>query len=201
MRITLTLSEKLEDLIAKKGKKASVIAGEMEISESMISKYRNDKQPTLDSLVKLAKYFNVSTDYLLGLTDAPSADVKARAVEEYTGLSAESVEYLHRLRQQGNTDNTTMINFLLNDARYTRGIGRSVLEALRFFMEYDDKTPKSMQVHIDGAITEYSRNDRMIRSTAMKLDERIIENAVLEEIKRILIELKSAQRGDNNGKH
>ena len=68
-------------------------------------------------------------------------------------------------------------------------------------MEYDDKTPKSMQVHIDGAITEYSRNDGMIRSTAMKLDERIIENAVLEEIKRILIELKSAQRGDNNGKH
>ena len=100
MDIKLTLSEKLEDLIAKKGKKASVIAREIDISESMISKYRNDKQPTLDSLVKLARYFNVSTDYLLGLTDAPSADVKARAVEEYTGLSSDAVQFLHDYKEE-----------------------------------------------------------------------------------------------------
>ncbi|RIV26718.1 XRE family transcriptional regulator [Alicyclobacillaceae bacterium I2511] len=30
------------------------------------------KQPTLDSLVKLANYFNVSLDYLVGRSDDPS---------------------------------------------------------------------------------------------------------------------------------
>ncbi len=94
MRIKLTLSEKLEDLIAKKGKKASVIADEIKISESMISKYRNDKQPTLDSLVKLAKYFNVSTDYLLGLTDAPASEPNKRNAEEYLSLSDNAISCL-----------------------------------------------------------------------------------------------------------
>lgn len=94
MGIKLTLSEKLDDLIAKTGKKASVIATEMGINQSLISKYRNDKQPTLDNLVKLAKYFNVSTDYLLGLTDAPASEPNRRNAEEYLSLSDNAISCL-----------------------------------------------------------------------------------------------------------
>ncbi|MCL2343500.1 MAG: helix-turn-helix domain-containing protein [Firmicutes bacterium] len=40
-----------------------------------ISKWRNGIQyPSIESLVRLADYFNVSTDYLLGRTDKPEVN-------------------------------------------------------------------------------------------------------------------------------
>lgn len=48
--------------------------------------------PTIDKIEQIAKYFNVSADYLLGLTPhkTPSADI--RAICDYTGLSEASVQ-------------------------------------------------------------------------------------------------------------
>lgn len=40
------------------------------LSQSTCGTYENGKrQPTLENLVVISKYFNVSTDYLLGITD------------------------------------------------------------------------------------------------------------------------------------
>jgi transcriptional regulator with XRE-family HTH domain len=40
------------------------------LSQSTCGTYENGKrQPTLENLVVISKYFNVTTDYLLGLTD------------------------------------------------------------------------------------------------------------------------------------
>lgn len=40
------------------------------LSQSTVGTYENGKrQPTLENLVVISKYFNVTTDYLLGLTD------------------------------------------------------------------------------------------------------------------------------------
>jgi len=46
----------------------------MGVSYSTISKYENDERfPDLELLRKFAMYFNVSADYLIGLTPIPSA--------------------------------------------------------------------------------------------------------------------------------
>ena len=45
------------------------------IDNGLISKWRNGLQlPSAESLVKLADYFDVSTDYLLGRTDNPQVN-------------------------------------------------------------------------------------------------------------------------------
>ena len=44
---------------------------------------------------KIARYFEVSADYLLGLSEAESPDISVRAAVEYTGLTEEAVERLH----------------------------------------------------------------------------------------------------------
>lgn len=44
------------------------------ISPSTVSLYESGKRvPSIDLIVKIAKYFNVSTDYLLGVTSIPDS--------------------------------------------------------------------------------------------------------------------------------
>ena len=48
------------------------LADRIGIGQTTISDYEGDRrEPTARALIKLARFFNVSTDYLLGLTDNP----------------------------------------------------------------------------------------------------------------------------------
>ena len=76
------------------------------ISVESIRKYeclKNKESPaninmSVKVLHALACYFGVSTDYILGRTDIKSPDMSVRAIVEYTGLTEESILYLHQLK-------------------------------------------------------------------------------------------------------
>lgn len=51
--------------------------------------------PDIESLEKIARLFQVSADYLLGLSDTISLDANLKAAVEYTGLSERAVQRLH----------------------------------------------------------------------------------------------------------
>ncbi len=45
------------------------------ISDSLLGYYRSGRNdPSADNLIKLADYFNISVDYLLGRTDKPEVN-------------------------------------------------------------------------------------------------------------------------------
>ena len=57
-------------LRAEKGIGQNQLAQEIQVSNASISYWENAKQePTAQAVYKLAKYFDVSADYLLGLED------------------------------------------------------------------------------------------------------------------------------------
>ena len=93
---TKYFSDVLEDLIKKSGKNIKLLAKEINISYGSLSKYQNDKaEAGIDALYKIATYFDVSTDFLLGLSKEPTMDVKTRSISEYTGLSSQTIDFLH----------------------------------------------------------------------------------------------------------
>ena len=52
------------------------LAKELNVTKQCVSNWENNNiQPSIDMLVKIAKYFNVSTDYLLGLDLKKTIDV------------------------------------------------------------------------------------------------------------------------------
>lgn len=70
----------------------------MEIPYPTFQKYINGvSECSANNLVKIAKYYNVSTDYLLGLAQEPTTDKDVNFICEYTGLNLNSVDFLKKL--------------------------------------------------------------------------------------------------------
>ena len=62
----------LKELREKEKITQSELAKELGISQNTYSQYETGaRQPSLEMLVKLAEFYFVSTDYILGLTDKP----------------------------------------------------------------------------------------------------------------------------------
>lgn len=73
-------------------------------------------RPSLENLSKIADYYGVSTDYLLGRTDVKAADTDKRAMCEYSGLTESALEILHTLK--GNPDYPRLISAMLEDKTF-----------------------------------------------------------------------------------
>jgi transcriptional regulator with XRE-family HTH domain len=68
----MTTVEKIIHLIEKSGQSDYEIARSVELDRNSISSWRAGRaKPSADALNKIATYFNVTTDYLLGRTDNP----------------------------------------------------------------------------------------------------------------------------------
>jgi len=69
-----TTGERIGDLRSGKGLSQKELAKILNITPSQMSRIENDKIKSIDSnvLIKMAKYFNVSTDFILDLTDISS---------------------------------------------------------------------------------------------------------------------------------
>lgn len=50
--------------------------------------------PDWETLAKIAKFFNVSSDYLLGITDVKSADISQQWLVENTGITENNISFL-----------------------------------------------------------------------------------------------------------
>ena len=71
MQPKLTIQERLKDLRVERGLTLEQLSAETGISKSALGKYEADdfKDISPFSMVELAKFYSVSTDYLLGLTE------------------------------------------------------------------------------------------------------------------------------------
>ncbi len=66
----ILFAERLKDLRTERGLKQSTLAAALATTQRKISYWETGKvEPDLLSLCKLAEYFSVSLDYLVGLKD------------------------------------------------------------------------------------------------------------------------------------
>lgn len=64
---------RLKELRKKKGISQLRLATELNTSQNTISRYETgEREPGIAELIKIANYFNVSVDYLIGRTENPT---------------------------------------------------------------------------------------------------------------------------------
>ena len=92
------LGNRLRGLRKDKKHKQEVLCIELKCRKSTISLYENNKRfPDIYTLKKIAQFYNVSTDYLLGLTDEKynTASKKFESLMKiYSTLTEEQIDEL-----------------------------------------------------------------------------------------------------------
>lgn len=84
------LNENIKKLRLLRSLSQVELAKALNVSKQCVSNWENDNiLPSIEMLVKIADYFDVSTDYLLGLDDKKSISVD--------GLSDKSIEIIKLL--------------------------------------------------------------------------------------------------------
>lgn len=72
------INDNIKKLRTARGLTQVELATALGVSKQCVSNWENDYiQPSIDMLIKLAAYFKVSTDYLLGLNTSKTIDVSA----------------------------------------------------------------------------------------------------------------------------
>lgn len=106
-----TFCERAIALFGETGQKE--LSSKTGISQAVISsiKTKSIKSPSADTIFLLANYFNVSTDWLLGLTDIKSTDKATKELCDTLGLSEQSIEVL---QDETDTYAKKSIDWLIN---------------------------------------------------------------------------------------
>ena len=64
---------RIKELCAENGITINKLESELGMSQYSIGKWKNTTTPTIDKISRIAKYFGVSIDYLVGATDIRSS--------------------------------------------------------------------------------------------------------------------------------
>ena len=127
----------LRKLMVRKGITQNELAGYLQKTRQAISYYCDgSSSPDLETLSKIANYFSVSTDYLLGLTDVETSEADIRSIVQKTGLSELSIQQLidlNEIRQQLKTNQ--QIEKILEDEAW---LERKHIEAILNSSEADE---------------------------------------------------------------
>ena len=103
------IGERLKQLRIKNGLKQQELADMFGLSSGTISFYESEqRKPDIDFIVAIAKYFDVSTDYLLGLTNA--IDKENIDISKVTGLNDFSLTILEKSSKEKNNTAAERLN-------------------------------------------------------------------------------------------
>ena len=98
--VTKCFEDRLQDLIADSGKDIKTLAAEIGISSGALSKYQNDKSEAgITALYKIARYFGVTTDYLVGISDNKTSG--NYHIGKRLGLTDEAIKELEAITGPG----------------------------------------------------------------------------------------------------
>lgn len=90
-------NKRLKELRIKNGLTQFQLAEILNVSSSTITMYENKKRtPDINTIIKISIYFNVSIDYLLGLTNIPNTNIinESELYNSIKNLNHDEIELL-----------------------------------------------------------------------------------------------------------
>lgn len=108
--------KRFRELIKYRNVTFDVLAEAFSTTRQTVSNWQaGSTVPDAISISMIADYFGVTTDYLLGKTDASTVKMDLRAAAEYTGLEEDAVKFLHEPLKTAKTQSDLNFEKALHD--------------------------------------------------------------------------------------
>lgn len=140
-------SERLSNLFRIKGVKHSELAGALHISRQAVYSYMKKTIPPAEILVKIADFFEVSVDYLLGHEVGVPIEEKVLSACELTQLSENAVKSLGRYTEH--SLNIKIMSDLIEKSyiqNFVSAICDSIIAEEQFGRLYESDRLREMEV-------------------------------------------------------
>lgn len=171
MELKDRLRELRESIVLEDGKKCSQkqFAEIIGVKQNNYNNWENGREPNLQTLIKIADYYGVTLDYLVGHSDEKHPELKG--IREITRLSEEAIQGLERF--MGFFQNSFFMNTILEEyGKHTDRI--TFLSAISWFFlqyaipDYNDPMPPNNESanYIEAALrspqTRGQRSDEVM---------------------------------------
>lgn len=172
---------RLRGLIESRKTTITALANVLKISRQSVSQYQDGTgQPNVDKLCKIAQHFNVSTDYLVGLSSVPSTNNDTRDICEKTGLSEHTVS---RLMQDDKRDRwAEVIDQLL--------LHPGLLEALHIYLFFDVDYFSTMDSNDRKKAVILRTDTKGMEKHGVPVYPHMMDSALMLEVQRELSDIR-----------
>ena len=115
-----SFSKRLVNLREKRGITQQELADKLEITRQSLSLYeKTERTINIELLAKIADFFNVSTDYLMGRTEVASMNEDIKTACRITGLSEDAINKIAKiLNDHEKYEYIITINDIIGDYRF-----------------------------------------------------------------------------------
>ncbi len=96
MDVGKVFGERLLRLREERNETQEQLANAVDITRQSLSRYEtNERTPNIELIYNIAKHYNVSAEYLLGLSDVQSLDNMVQAASEAAGLNGAAMDKMN----------------------------------------------------------------------------------------------------------
>lgn len=135
------LNKRLRDLMDSNNTKTEDFANVVGVSSSAVRMWHTGySRPDIEKIPMICSFFNVSADYLLGISEIPSSDIETRDICEKTGLDDSALLNLLRISKAVTT----------NDSYFSKLTAKEMLWFVNNLLKDLDSL-----IHISGSANGY----------------------------------------------
>lgn len=173
-KLSAPLTQRLNELITDSNELKDFLG----CSIQAVNQYKlGISRPSLENLCKIADFYGVSTDYLLGRTLTKTSDMDKRAMCDYSGLTESALELLHSFKD--NPDYSRIISAVLENETFQAILPQIPnLERVKLDVELDRFGP-----HITP-VKEHRTKDGYVVGTYDYFD--MLEFRIAQELKLVI---------------
>jgi transcriptional regulator with XRE-family HTH domain len=132
--VTNTFSKRLKELRGKKT--LQEVSDSIGITRVAMGYYeKGERKPDIETLYKIADFYKVSADYLIGIADVKTPNVETKTIGNITGLTESAINVLRTEMTLGHKRMIEALNLLICDMYY-QSEGRSYRPFVELFANY-----------------------------------------------------------------
>lgn len=159
-------SERLTQLREDRGLKRQEVADSLEISRASLEYYeKGQRKPDIEVAARIAKYYGVSTDYLVGVSAAQvtaSENETLKTVCDYLGISEASAEQISYLTSIGYNTNMDAI------------LSSEIIEILATSLDdYDKKSIEKAIAYMTLSEAKTKKDKERLKEEYRQADDRL----------------------------